>query len=190
MCPHTLKYNLFLLLPLLLWHPEPTQAFSLNSPEKVGIGVNGGSSYTPDPTFTYFQFNLSAIYDYEQIFPHAAPEQLKFKLEGNAGLADYPSRRLLASFNFYALYYLQHMELPQITPYIEGGVGLVYSDFQLDGQGLRINFNPQAGIGCEWRTESGKTVYGAVRAYHISNGGLHHDNRGINGVLVQFGYLF
>lgn len=165
-------------------------AFSLTSPEKTGIAIGGGSSYDPEPTFGFLQLSLSAIYDYEEIMPHGAPDPLKFKFELNLGGADYSGTRLLTSFNFYALYYFYGYGTPTFTPYIEGGAGIVYSDFQVEGQGLRVNFNPQAGIGCEWRPAPDHTLFTAVHAYHISNGNLDDDNRGINGVLLQFGYYF
>ena len=118
---------------------------------------------------------------------HRAPEPLKFKFETNLGAADISGKRLLASFNFYALYYLKGMNVGRFRPYVEGGAGVVYSDFQLEGQGLRWNFNPQAGIGLQWYGPEGMNGFAALHAYHISNGGLHSDNRGINGLLFQLG---
>ncbi|SDP48668.1 acyloxyacyl hydrolase [Desulforhopalus singaporensis] len=173
-----------------LFTAEGSVAFSLSSPEKTGVAISGGSSYDPEPTFDFLQMSLCAIYDYEDIMPHPAPDPLKFKFELNAGGTDHPDTRLLTSFNFYAVYYLYALSAPTMTPYIEGGAGIVYSDFQVEGQGLRLNFNPQAGIGCEWQPHPDHTLFTAFHAYHISNGGLNSDNRGINGVLVQFGYYF
>ena len=166
-------------------------AFTLLSPEKIGVGLGGASIYDPEPNFGFVQLSLSAIYDYEEIMRHQAPDPLKFKLETNIGIADYSAgARILTSFNFYALYYLPKLTTKSFTPYIEGGAGIVYTDFQVDGQGLRVNFNPQAGIGGEWLLTSGRTIFGAIHAYHISNGGLNEDNRGLNGVLFQLGYYF
>lgn len=170
--------------------PNSTYAFSLKNPERIGTGLNIGSSYDPHPTFTFAQFTISALYDYEQIMSHKAPDPLKFKIEGNIGAADPSGTRLLASFNFYALYYLKGLSTGPLHPYVEGGAGIAYSDFQVEGQGLRLNFNPQAGIGFEWHSNSGHNWYGALHAYHVSNGGLNSENRGINGFLFQFGYLF
>ncbi|RMH43391.1 MAG: acyloxyacyl hydrolase, partial [Gammaproteobacteria bacterium] len=74
-------------------------------------------------------------------------------------------------------------------PYIEGGIGLIYSDFQVAGQGLRFNFNPQLGIGLDRLT--GETGWFAdLRLHHISNGNLHHDNRGINSLALVTGIYF
>ena len=33
-----------------------------------------------------------------------------------------------------------------ITPYIEGGIDLIYTDHTVDDQSYRLNFNPQAGF--------------------------------------------
>jgi len=131
-----------------------------------------------------------ALYDYEQIMPHRAPEALRFKLEGSLGLADDSRPRALASGNFFALYYLRGLETRSFRPYVEAGAGVVFSDFQVDGQGLRLNFNPQAGIGTEWQVRGNRSGYGALRAYHLSNSELHQDNRGINAIIFQLGLLF
>jgi hypothetical protein len=169
--------------------PGQSKAFSLANPENTGMAVVVGSSYDPEPTFGFIQVSLMALYDYEQILPHRAPEPLRFKLEGNLGMADFRPR-LLASANFFALYYLRKLETKSFRPYIEAGAGLVYSDFQVDGQGLRLNFNPQAGIGTEWQSATGVRLYSAVRAYHLSNSELHRDNRGINAVTWMLGMFF
>lgn len=177
------------LIAVLCLSPR-ADAFSLQNPEQTGIGVLFGSSYDPDPTFGFVQLNLMALYDYEQIMPHRAPEALRFKLEGNIGLADDSRPRLLASANFFALYYLRGLATDVFRPYVEAGAGVIYSDFQVDGQGLRFNFNPQAGIGSEWRSASGIRWYSSVRASHLSNSELHRDNRGINAVTWVLGRNF
>lgn len=160
------------------------RAFSLKNPEKTGAAVMLGYAYDPAPTFGLGQLSLMALYDYEQIFAHRAPENLRFKLEANLGVADQSGVRLLGSANFFALYYLKPFESSRLHPYVEGGAGLAFSDFQVEDQGLRINFNPQFGLGAEWQGADGQSYYGAVRAWHLSNSGLHKDNRGVNAVVL------
>jgi hypothetical protein len=89
-----------------------------------------------------------------------------------------------------ALYYLDFISTPQLRPYSEGGIGVVYTDFQVKGQGSRFNFNPQIGIGMEFKADSGPPYFGAVRLSHISNAGLHEDNRGVNSVIFLVGRFF
>lgn len=180
----------FVSLMLLLFLTTQGQAFSLEHPQKKGLAATFGTSYAPAPSFGFAQLSLMALYDYEQIFAHQAPDDLRFKFEGNIGLADDSDPRLLASVNIFALYYLEPLETNSFHPYVEAGIGLVYSDFQVEDQGLRINFNPQIGFGSEWRAQSGRSYYGAVRAWHLSNGGLHQDNQGINAVTLQLGVHF
>ncbi len=165
-------------------------AFTLSTPQRRGVAANLGYAYDPGPGFGFGQVSIMALYDYERIFPHSAPEPLRFKLEGSFGLADKEGGRLQASANFLALYYLPWLQGTALRPYLEGGVGLVYTDFQVKDQGLRINFNPQAGVGSEWRDGRGNTWYGALRGYHLSNSKLHPENRGINAVLLQVGRMF
>ncbi|MBN2427440.1 MAG: acyloxyacyl hydrolase [Deltaproteobacteria bacterium] len=164
-------------------------AFSLRTPEQTGFLVNTGSSYDPQPGFGFAQVGLVALYDYEQIFSHRAPDPLKFKLEGSLGLADDSRWRAFCAFNFFALYYLDALQTQKFRPYIEAGAGIIYNDFQVEGQGLRINFNPQAGIGAEFEMAD-RRWFGALRTHHVSNGNLHGDNRGINSILLQFGFYF
>ena len=170
--------------------PSQLTASPLTNPEQLSIAATIGSTYDPDPTFSFTQISIVGLYDYDQIMPHRAPDPLRLKLEGSFGFTDHTDRRFLGSFNFFAHYFLEKLETTSFRPYVEAGVGVVYGDFQLDGQGLRVNFNPQAGFGCEYRTKSDNRYYGGVRAYHISNGGLHRDNRGLNGMLLQIGIIF
>lgn len=166
------------------------QAFSLKNPQKTGAAVMLGYAYDPAPTFGLGQLSLMALYDYEQIFAHRAPENLRFKLEADLGAADQSGMRLLGSANFFALYYLKPFGSGRLRPYVEGGAGLAFSDFQVEDQGLRINFNPQFGLGAEWQGADGQSYYGAVRAWHLSNSGLHKDNRGVNAAVLQLGFHF
>lgn len=185
---HLLVLCLLWIVPLL--SARQSFAFDLTSPEQTGIAAIIGSTYDPAPNFSFSQISLMALYDYEQIMPHPAPDPLRFKLEGSLGLTDHQGKRFIGSVNFFAHYTLERFETAIFRPYVEAGAGLVYGDFQVKNQGLRINFNPQAGIGSEMTTRTGQRYYGAIRAYHISNGGLNKDNRGLNGVIVQLGILF
>ncbi|GAB4554872.1 MAG: hypothetical protein Tsb0017_07460 [Geothermobacteraceae bacterium] len=158
--------------------------------QQLGIGLLLGSSYDPTTNIDFYQLNLSALFDYEQIWPqHSSPPGLRFKIEGNLGLSDWPATRALLSANMFALYYLLPRDPNGLRPYIEGGIGLIYSDFQVAGQGLRLNFNPQLGIGLD-RLTGEKGWFADLRLHHISNGNLHHDNRGINSLALVTGIYF
>jgi hypothetical protein len=182
-----------LFIPLLLFLPPPAARAGFNEllqPERSGLALTMGHSYDPNPTFGFAQLTGVAQYDYDRVWPHRAPEPLRFKLESSLGFASFRGkRRLFVSVNMLAQYYLAPATA-RFRPYLEGGIGLIYSDFRVDGQGLRGNFNPQAGIGCDYLDSNGKLYFANIRPHHLSNGDLNHDNRGINSVLVQFGRYF
>lgn len=163
----------------------------LRNPIRLGVGLTAGHSYDPVPTFDFYQLTWVLQYDYDQVWPHQAPEPLFFKVEGSLGLADYlGDTRMMISVNMLAQYYLAGLNTGPLRPYLEAGIGLIFTDFQVDGQGLRLNFNPLAGIGCDLKTDTGTIWFSGFRIHHLSNGELHHDNRGINSVLLQIGRYF
>ena len=159
-------------------------------PTRYGIAAVLGNTFDPDDDINFVQLSGFVMYDYDKIWRHWAPEPLRFKVEGTAGLTTTPRTRGMASIGMMALYYLEFISSHRLNPYIEGGIGVIYTGFQVDGQGSRFNFNPQIGIGTEIQVDSGPPFFGAVRLSHISNAGLHDDNRGVNSVLIMIGRFF
>jgi lipid A 3-O-deacylase len=150
-----------------------------------------GNSYDPVDDIDFYMLSGCALFDYDKVWPHMAPEPLRFKVEYNIGIAS-PSgnTRLMTSANMFALYYLDLFENEDLMPYAEGGIGIIYTDFKVKGQGLRVNFNPQMGLGVEFKSESRDTYFLAFRLHHLSNGRLYHENRGINSALLMLGRFF
>lgn len=165
---------------------EETDAFA---PTRYGVGLLIGSAYDPD-SFGLVIAQGQLLLDYDRVFWHAAPEPLRLKIEVNAGITTDGSQRGLLAVNAMALYYLERFKRGNWTPYAEAGVGLIYTDFQVEGQGMRFNFNPQLGVGGEYALTGGGAVTAALRLQHISNGNTHNENRGINAALLMIGYLF
>ena len=144
--------------------PEYAGAFSLKDPEQTGGAIVVGSSYDPHPNFNFVQLSLMALYDYEQIMPHRAPDPLRFKVEGNLGLADDSGKRLLTSINILALYYLRTLEKGCLRPYVEAGVGIGPSlDFQVDGQACASTSIRRRGL-----VPSGRPRKGSVGMEHCA----------------------
>ncbi len=172
--------------------PEFAQADTANSEyaaTRYGVALLGGKAYDPDH-FGLLIVQVQALFDYDRIFWHDAPEALRLKFEANAGITTDGRHRGLLAVNGMALYYLDRFKQGNWTPYIEAGVGLIYTDFQVENQGMRFNFNPQAGVGVEYALANGAAVTTALRLHHVSNGGTHSDNRGVNSALLMIGYLF
>jgi len=149
-----------------------------------------GNTYDPSNNIDFYMLSGSVLYDYEKIWHHRAPDPLRFKVEYNIGIAREARTRLMTSLNIFALYYLNFFTDDEVRPYVEGGIGIIYTDFQVKGQGLKINFNPQIGIGAEFKTESTNIYFLSFRLHHISNGGIDKDNVGVNSVLLMFGRFF
>ncbi len=174
-------------------HTEPSDAVlapSNNVPNRYGVSVIAGNTYDPRNDTTFVQISGCALLDHAKVFRRSSPPNLRFKVEGSLGATTRPDTRLIASGNIFALYYIGALTAGGLKPYVEGGIGLIYTDFRVDGQGLRFNFNPQLGIGAEFGDPLQKPFFMAARLHHISNGGLHHDNRGNNSVILQIGRYF
>lgn len=178
-----------LLLGSLLLIPLHSQAADQYVPTRYGVALLGGGAYDPE-TIGIVLVQGQMVIDYDRVFWHAAPEPLRLKLEGNAGLTTDGNCRGIMSVDMLALYYLNKFKFGLWLPYVEGGIGIIYTDFQVDGQGSRINFNPQLGIGVEYPVSHGGAVTFGLRLHHLSNANLMDDNRGVNSALLQIGYLF
>jgi len=160
-------------------------------PTRFGLGGVLGNTFDPsDPDIYFVQLLGFAMWDYDKIWGHWAPDPLRFKVEGTAGMTTSPETRAIISVGMMALYYLDTFSTHRMRPYLEGGLGVIYTDFQVEGQGSRFNFYPQIGLGTEFKVNSGATFFGSFRLTHISNAGLHSDNRGVNSVVLIFGRYF
>ena len=159
-------------------------------PTRYGMAVVLGDTFDPDENINFIQIAGFVMWDYDKVWHHWAPEALRFKVEGTAGLTTSPKTRAMVSVGMMAPYYLDFISSRRFNPYIEGGLGVIYTDFHVEGQGSRFNFYPQAGIGTEIQMDSGPPFFGAVRISHISNAGLHDDNRGMNSVILMIGRFF
>ena len=159
-------------------------------PTRYGHTVVTGNSYDPTSGITFVQISGFALFDHKQIFPHRAPEALRFKIEGSLGSMTRPEKRLIVSANIISLYYINALATKTFKPYVEGGIGGIYTDYRFEGQSTKFNFDPQLGIGTEINTASGKPFIAALRLYHISNAGLSKENRGFNAVTLHIGRFF
>jgi hypothetical protein len=157
---------------------------------RYALAINGGQSYSPTNEIQFAQGAAIALFDYDKVWPHSAPEPLRFKVEAAVGMASTPHGRALMSVNMLALYFIEPLATSTLRPYIEAGIGVSYSDYLVEDQGSRFNFNPQLGIGSEITSNGGPPWFIACRLHHISNGGLDDDNRGINSALIQIGRFF
>jgi lipid A 3-O-deacylase len=192
----TRYWTLALIISLLLIIPcekiafADTEANPADVPNRYGMTFVAGNSYDPRNDITFVQISGFALFDNEKIIPFKAPEALRFKIEGSLGSMTRPEKRLIVSANIISLFYINALSTKTFKPYVEGGIGGIYTDYKFEGQSTKFNFNPQLGIGTEINTVSGKPFIAALRLYHISNAGLSKENRGFNAVTLHVGRFF
>jgi len=188
------KYGwlVFFCLALFLF-PQATLAGE-DDPEKIpdhyGLSVNIGNTYDPSGDTGFALLTGFALFDYDKIWPHAAPEALRFKVEVSAGSTWTKKKDFMASASIFALYYIDRFAKGSLRPYVEGGIGGIYTEWRVDGQASHLNFNPQLGIGTEFSVGPTATYLAALRLHHISNAGLKKDNRGANSIVFVIGRFF
>ena len=161
-------------------------------PTESGISLNSGYTYDPSDGGCFFQVSLFRLYDYDRVWKHKAPDNLRFKVEGSVGGAflDDNDVKFIANTGVLALIYLDRFETDRIKPYLEAGIGVIYTDYHVKGQDYQFNFNPQAGIGIEFKRKGNQNRFMSLRMHHVSNGGIGSSNRGLNSVVFAFGQYF
>jgi len=162
----------------------------LGLPDGKALALQLASSYDPDFDISTVTSNFSLHYDHGELWDRVRSGNKEFKLEGVFGCSVRPDIRLLASVNMMALYYPDLTRLTTLRPYLEAGIGVIYTDYQVEDEAYRFNFNPQLGLGAVISDEKGANSFFALRLHHISNGGLHSDNQGVNSLLLQIGRFF
>jgi len=159
-------------------------------PERYGLGVVSGNTYSPNNDIEFALLSGFAQFRHDAIWPYFAPDALHFKVECSAGATTAPRTRSIASAGLILLYYLGDFGDGRVRPYIEGGCHVIYGDFQVPGEGLRVNFNPQGGIGAEFQITENQSFYLGFRIQHISNADMDPENAGINSLSITVGRLF
>ena len=159
-------------------------------PNRYGLATIIGNTYDPDDNIGFALLSGFALFDYDKIWHHAAPAPLRFKVEASIGSTWTKEKEVMASAGIFALYFLDRFSGHGFRPYVEGGIGGIYTGWKVEGQGSHLNFNPQIGIGTEFTIGSGSPFLTAVRLHHISNAGLKKDNRGANSIVLVVGRFF
>ena len=167
-----------------------SSAKELPLPDQYGMSAEYGYTYNPQQNISFLLARVFAIYDYGTVWHQDRPAALRFKVEGAAGSTLTPANDLIVSVNMLALYYPGWLGGGALRPYVEAGIGAIYTQFRVEGQGLHFNFNPQLGVGCELPQEDGKNPFAAIRLHHLSNAEIYHENRGVNSVVLQIGRFF
>lgn len=160
---------------------------------KYGMALSYGHSYRPLDEVAFALATVYGVYSVNDLLQINALELWRIKVEASVGSAYMPDTRFMASFNLAAVYYLDKLFQgisKKYRPYFDFGAGGIYTDFQVEGQGLRINFNPIASLGVEITPDSGPPYFIAVRWHHLSNCETKSENRGVNSLMFMVGRYF
>jgi lipid A 3-O-deacylase len=174
------------LIALSLFVPVSSEAFPME-PTRAGVAFSCGISYSPSGE-NFCLLTGILLFDYDRVWSHEAPESLRFRVEYSLGAITEPVTRLMTSANMIAHLYYPGMSAGRVRPYIEGGIGIIYTDYTIEGQGWRFNFNPLLGVGFEFGPDP--ALFLELRIHHISNAGLDDENTGVNSVLLMLGRYF
>jgi lipid A 3-O-deacylase len=159
-------------------------------PTLYGMALAAAKGYDPSDAHDFLMFSIFALFDYDRIWPHPAPEALRFKVEAGLGVTLRSQPQVVASAGVMALYFLDPLRAATFRPYVEAGVGVIYMGHRVEGQSSRFNFNPQLGIGTELWPDSTNPAFFALRLHHVSNAGLTSENRGTNSLLFMIGRYY
>ncbi|MFB0505489.1 MAG: acyloxyacyl hydrolase [Thermodesulfobacteriota bacterium] len=80
--------------------------------------------------------------------------------------------------------------LGKAVPFIELGVGILYTDLDPKNFGSKFDLTPQAGIGVRYEIGHGKFLKLSYRLHHISNAGIDADNGSIDSHFFLIGLSF
>ncbi len=160
---------------------------------EYGMALSYGHSYRPMDEVAFAMATVFGVYSLADFFQTSALKVCSVKVEAGVGSAYMPDARFMASLNVAAVYYLDNLfpgRTKRFRPYLDFGAGGIYTDFQVEGQGLRINFNPIASLGVEIMPDSGPPYFVAVRWHHVSNCEIKAENRGVNSLMFMMGRYF
>jgi len=174
-----------LLLAVFLSWAVPVAAEDY-APTRYGVATLIGTTKAPEEIGVNI-LQAYALFDYERVSGHPAPDDLRFRLEGNLGITNDGYDKTFASLNGLGLFYLGRFAR-HWRPYGEAGIGIIYTDFRLRGQDYHLNFNPQIGAGLEYAFNDGSAVQIGCRFHHISNASLGDHNRGVDTMLLMLGW--
>lgn len=178
------------LFPCITRADDIATATEERAPDRYGMSLELANVYDPGHDIGFALVTGFGLFDYGRIWHQDSPKELCFKVEGALGSTFRPEAHVVASIGMTALYYVNRIATTQFRPYVEGGIGIIYTDFRVPGEGLNVNFNPQLGIGTELLQKDGPAGFVTLRLHHISNGSLYHENRGVNSLLLQVGRFF
>jgi hypothetical protein len=171
----------WLLIPALLHFSDPTPS---QAQEKFfdHYGILAGYSSNFHPSTRVQMWFLTPY------LSHKFGNNWQGRLEGFIGMTQIPEERAALGLTPVAAYELKALSCPRW--FIEGGVGLFYTDVSVPGFGSHWVFSPQLGLGRSFEIDSKHAIQVKLRYHHLSNAYLSKDNTSIDSLMLMLGMEF
>jgi lipid A 3-O-deacylase len=145
------------------------------------------SEYEVIPLLPQFGFDINPLAKKLHIEPKGTFEGM---IEPLMNVVTHPDANAEVGCSFF-LKYSQKIT-SRIAPYIEGGLGMIYTTQHTHEQGTQFNFLTQAGAGIHFFLTNQVALTAGYRFRHLSNAGIDDDNEGIDHHfgLVGVSYFF
>jgi len=172
-----------IMVPDVWSEPDPETAqphrwlssFSLVSGYGVASLSNASADYEVIPILPQFGFDINPLAEKIHIKPKGL---LEFVVEPLMNLVINPGTNAEVGCSLFLRY--SDKITSRIAPYVEGGLGMIYTTQHTHEQGTQYNFISQAGLGLQLFLNKHVALTGGYRFRHLSNAGLDTPNRGIN----------
>jgi len=150
-------------------------SFSLVSGYGVAPLKNKHADYEVIPVLPQFGFDIKPLTEKMHVRPKGL---LEFVVEPLVNLVINPDTNAEVGCSLFLRY--SDKITARIAPYIEGGVGMIYTTQHTHEQGTQYNFISQAGIGIQFFLNKHVALTGGYRFRHLSNADLDKQNQGID----------
>ena len=150
-------------------------SFSLMTGYGVAPLDKNNSDYEIIPILPQFGFDINPLAEKLHIKPKGI---LEFVVEPVMNVIVNPGTNAEVGCSFF-LKYSQKIS-SRIAPYVEGGVGMIYSSLSTHEQGTEYNFISHAGLGIQFFLNKHFALTGGYRFRHLSNADIDKQNKGID----------
>jgi len=148
--------------------------------DRYGISAGFGTNFHPDTQVGMIFLAPYAAHDFGDFW--------RGKLEGFMGKTLVPEDRIALGLTPMFEYALDAFSWPNW--FLEGGVGVFYTDVKVPGFGSHWVFSPQAGVGRIFKVDQKRSVTVRIRYHHLSNGYLATENTSIDSLMIMIGMDF
>ncbi|MBI2962901.1 MAG: acyloxyacyl hydrolase [Deltaproteobacteria bacterium] len=167
--------------------PPASNGPALFSPQEVSFRFAYG--ITKHESLRFYTFGPRVAYDLPDFVPALAGNRFRIGIEATGSIIEGDERSHEGEFALSPLIFDYRYDTGgRLVPFVEGGEGIVLTTLQDLSIGGPFEFSSQVGTGVHVMLSAEDAVTIAFRMRHMSNGGLSHDNRGLNTYFIHVGF--